>query len=117
LPDICAALQSLKGETTGPLYTAWCDQYLTNPNLTGSERWQMRCKVLHQGRASIPSGRYDGFSFAQPAITGQVDHMRLDGKTLVLDVGKMAEEMNDTVRRWIQHLESNPSAAEAANTD
>src|SRR6266496_3477739 len=115
LPDICAALQSANGETTGVRYTAWCDQYLTNPMLTGSERWQMRCKVLHQGRASIPAGRYDGFSFAQPALTGEIDHMRLAGKTLVLDVGKIAEEMKGAVERWIQHLESNLSGTEATN--
>ena len=117
LPDICAALQSAKGETTGALYRSWCDQYLTNPKLTGAERWEMRCKVSHQGRASIPPGRYDGFSFAQPAPTGQVDHMRLEGKTLVVDVGKMAEEMKDAVQQWIQQLESNPSGPEAVNTE
>ena len=52
LPDICAALQSENGETKGARYISWCDKYLLNPMLSGSERYQMRCKVLHQGRAS-----------------------------------------------------------------
>jgi hypothetical protein len=117
LPDICAALQSSNGETTGARYTAWCDQYLTNSMLTGAERWQMRCKVLHQGRASIQAGRYDGFSFAQPAVTGQVDHLRLEGKTLVLDVGKMADEMKTGVGAWILNLENNASGPEALNAE
>lgn len=116
LPDICAALQSVKGETTGALYKGWCDQYLIDPKLTGAERWEMRCKVLHQGRASIPPGRYDGFSFAQPALTGHVDHLGLEGKTLVLDVGKMADEMKAGVEKWIQHLESDLASVEATNT-
>jgi len=116
LPDICAALQSANGETKGARYKAWCDQYLTNPKLTGAERWDMRCKVLHQGRASIPPGRYDGFSFSQPAATGEVDHERLDGKTLILDVGKISDEMKTAVEAWISRLESNLSGADALNT-
>src|SRR2546428_896437 len=65
LPDICAALQSANGEATGPRYAGWCDQYLVDPIISGAERWEMRCKVLHVGRASISkSKRYDGFSFA-----------------------------------------------------
>lgn len=115
LPDICAALQSSNGETSGNKYKTWCDQYLTNPKLTGAERWDMRCKVLHQGRASIPPGRYDGFSFAQPAANGEVDHERLDGTTFILDVGKMAEEMKAAVEAWITKLESNLSANDAVN--
>jgi hypothetical protein len=115
LPDVCAALQSADGKTTGPRYRAWSDEYLTNPMLTGSERWEMRCKVLHEGRASIPAGRYDGFSFSQPAATGEVDHLRLDGKTLILDVGKLADEMKGAVETWIGRLEAS-STAEASNT-
>jgi len=114
LPDICAALESKNGKTEGSRYVAWCDKYLIDPALSGSERWQMRCKVLHEGRASIAaSHRYDGFSFAQPAPKGQVDHMRLVGKTLILDVGVLAAEMKAGVERWIQYLESNPSAPNA----
>ena len=116
LPDICAALQSADSETKGGLYVAWCDQYLVDPVLSGSERWQMRCKVLHQGRASIAAqGRYDGFSFVQPAANGQVDHKRLEGTTLVLDVGMLAGEMRAGVEQWIKHLEMHPSSVEAAN--
>lgn len=116
LPDICASLQSADAETKGPLYVRWCDQFLSDPLLSGSERWQMRCKVLHQGRASITPGRYAGFSFAQPASTGEVDHKRLEGTTLVLDVGMLAAEMRAGVEQWIQYLEVHQSSAEASNT-
>ena len=117
LPDICAALQSADGETKGALYVAWCDRYLIDPLLAGSERWQMRCRVLHQGRASIAAQRrYAGFSFAQPAANGKVDHRRLEGATLVLDVGMLAAEMKTGVEQWIQHLEVHPSSVVAANT-
>ena len=116
LPDICAALQSGDGETKGALYKAWCERYLPDQLLTDAEWWAMRCKVLHQGRAAIGgSTRYAGFSFAQPATTGEVLHRRLEGTTLVLDVGELSSEMRAGVDRWINALEGNRSGPEANN--
>jgi hypothetical protein len=118
LPDICGALQSEDGESSKARYIAWCDQYLPNPMLLGSERYRMRCKVLHQGRASVDQpGRYKGFSFSQPAPTGQVDHMRLEGSTLILDVGRLADEAHSGVIRWITELETQPSGVAALNVE
>ncbi len=118
LPDICAALQSENGEAKPARYISWCDKYLPDPKLLGSERYRMRCKVLHQGRASIDApGRYDGFSFSQPTLAGQVDHLRVDGPTLIVDVGKLAEEYRAGVERWIRNLETNPGSLESCKTE
>jgi len=118
LPDICAALESNDGDTNGSRYINWCDRYLTDPLLSGAERYRMRCKVLHQGRASTdqPAGRYIGFSFGQPANSGAVDHRRVDGTTLNLDVGMLAQETRDGVTQWIQQIEAKPNQPEALNT-
>lgn len=117
LPDICAALQSDNGRTTCRLYIAWCDQYLPDPLLSSLERYQMRCNVLHQGRATAGThGRYAGFSFAQPASTGLVDHKRVDGDTLVLDVATLATETKVAIDSWISYLEDHPSITLAINT-
>lgn len=118
MPDICAALESDNGDTGGSQYIDWCDRYLVDHRLTGAERWLMRCKVLHQGRASTGRpGRYAGFSFAQPAQTGHTDHMRVEGSTLVLDVGRLADEIKVGVEQWIRHLEANHSSRQAANVE
>jgi hypothetical protein len=118
VPDICAALESSSGETSGPRYMAWCDRYLVDHRLTGTERWLMRCKVLHQGRASTGRpGRYTGFSFAQPAPSGQTDHLRVEGSTLVLDVGRLADEMKVGVESWIRQLEADRSRAQAVHVE
>ena len=115
LPDICAALQAPNGETTGPRYIDWCEKYLPDPLLSGAERYRMRCKVLHQGRATtdLAASRYIGFSFGQPSPSGHVDHKRVDAGALNLDVGLVAEETRQAVARWIHVLESNPVCAEA----
>ncbi len=118
LPDICAALQSDDGETSKGRYIAWCDQHLSDPSLSGAERYRMRCKVLHQGRATVDqAGRYGGFSFAQPAATGQIDHKRLEGNTFVLDVGQLSEEARLAVAQWVCGLEANPASSEALNVE
>jgi hypothetical protein len=116
LPDICAALQADDGETSRTLYVGWCEDNLSDPMLSGDERYRMRCRVLHQGRASTgQAGRYTGFSFAQPASTGQVDHKRVEGKTLVLDVGQLSQEVRSGVEQWIRRVEAKPTSREAIN--
>lgn len=116
IPDICAALQSDNGETSGPKYICWCDQYAHHATLSGQERYWMRCKVLHQGRASTGNpGRYTGFAFTQPAPDGQIDHLRLEGTTLVVDVGQLANEVKAAVGKWVAALGANPGGLEASN--
>jgi hypothetical protein len=118
LPDICAALESRNGETKGKLYIDWCDKYLPNTELSGDERWTMRCKVLHQGRASTGKpGRYTGFAFGQPADTGSEDHMRVEASTLHLDVGKLAHETKLGIQAWIRVMEGDPGSPEAINVE
>jgi len=118
LPDICAALQSDDGETNQRRYVAWCDEHLHDPLLSGAERYRMRCKVLHQGRATVDqAGRYGGFSFAQPATDGQIDHKRLEGNTFILDVGRLSEEARLAVGQWICRLEANLASSEALNVE
>jgi hypothetical protein len=118
LPDICAALQSANGESTGRRYIAWCDRWLVHPALSGAERWSMRCKVLHQGRAFVSTGtRYTTFAFGQPDESGAVDHMRPEGTRLHLDVGALADEAQQGVGRWIEWVETNRSSNEACNVE
>jgi hypothetical protein len=119
LPDICAALQSDDGKATpSSRYKDWCKQYLHNAMLDEVERYEIRCKLLHQGYASADKGkgRYKGFSFAQPIDKGPIIHNTLDGDTLILDVDMLSKEMRKGVEDWIQHLGKNPSSPEASYT-
>jgi hypothetical protein len=114
LPDLCAALQSANGEATGQRYVKWCNTYLPNKILSGAERYCMRCKVLHQGRATTDKpGRYVGFSFGQPSPQGHVDHLRVDGDCLNVDVGCLANEVQAGANKWARTLEANRNSADA----
>ena len=78
LPDVCAALESPAGNATPQRYKNWCAKYFAQPALNGKERYKIRCKVLHQGRARPSSpGRYTMFAFGQPHSSGAVDHLRV----------------------------------------
>jgi hypothetical protein len=118
IPDICAALESDDGEANRERYTQWSDTYLPDALLSGAERYRMRCKVLHQGRAALEqSGRYTGFSFSQPASTGQLDHRRVQGSTLILDVGELSKEVEAGAKRWITAMESAPTTSPAVSVE
>lgn len=118
IPDICAALESANGETSPNKYEHWARLYLREPLLSPEERYRMRCKVLHQGRAALEQpGRYTGFSFAQPATTGEVDHLRVEGTTLVVDVGELSKEMRAAASRWSGQLEGAPQGVAAMNVE
>jgi len=107
LPDICAALESDGGEATGKLYIKWCDKYLPSTALSGEERYSMRCTVLHQGCSFLRQpARYRGFAFGQPSQSGAIDHNRVEGTVLHLDVGELATEMKHGVQKWINDIEA-----------
>ena len=114
LPDVCAALQSRTGKATPEKYQKWCDQYFNQTALTGLERYEIRCKVLHEGRArKSKRGRYAKFAFGQPDASGRFDHVRSEGDTLHIDVGELYRETREAMRKWIIELESNPSSSKA----
>ena len=94
LPDICAALESPTGETTGPLYKTWYANHLSQdlPDITAQDMWSLRNGVLHQGKFGNKNFLYDRVSFALPYgqrsatvgighlhLEGQVRHLQFDG--------------------------------------
>ena len=114
LPDICAALQSRDGVARPEKYKKWSDKYFRQDALTGLERYEIRCKVLHQGRVRSKRGRYSGFAFGQPDASAKVDHLRVDGRTLHIDVAMLYDETRRAIRAWIIELESNPTSDKAS---
>jgi hypothetical protein len=117
LPDICAALQAYDGETRKKRYIAWCKQNFRNPKLNPTQRYRMRCKVLHQGRSTTDGHRwkYTGFAFGQPSSTGAIDHLSVKVGLLYVDVGKLAGETKAAVEAWIEKRERNPKRSHAQN--
>ena len=114
LPDVCAALESRNGKADPEKYKKWSDRYFKQDALTGLERCEIRCKVLYEGRARASrKGRYTRFAFGLPDTFCRVDHLRVDGRTLHIDVAELYRETRQAMREWIVELESNPTSAKA----
>src|SRR5437773_5340556 len=67
LPDICAALEHDKGDTTGDTgrcYEDWCSRYWSPSAISERRRWEIRCALLHQGRTVLKTG--ETFSYIPP---------------------------------------------------
>src|SRR4051812_5701237 len=77
----------------------------------------MRCKVLHQGRASTDDAkrRYEGFSFGQPIPGAASDHLIARGGALNIEVHAFSTEAWYGVERWMQALESSPGLKRSCN--
>ena len=110
LPDICSALESESGRAKRKKYENWCERYLTHPKLSAAERYDMRCLVLHEGRTETREpARYERYSFGQPTYAGQADHMRVEERTLHIDVDRLSQEVQNAAGRWIEEMEAESS--------
>jgi hypothetical protein len=111
LPDICAALESADGESSGPRYKAWVDANLASyfPELTASDMWQLRCGVLHQGRCGHARMPYARIIFTMPTTEGRVSHNRIIKDALNVDLALFSFSVVHAVREWLQRNAQNPT--------
>jgi len=117
MPDICAALEHPKGDTTGARYEGWCAAYWPSRAVSPAKRWQIRCALLHQGRTVLRGG--DTFSYVRPAPAGSKVHeyVEPDEPIITLEVGQLAAEVKAGVRRWAADLQKAKNAARLANVE
>ncbi len=104
LPDICAALESENGDTSGPKYKAWFDKWVAQKmgnSFSGTQCWGYRCGVLHQGMASNRNLGYERIIFAEPRNDGIVMHMNVIDSALNIDVRIFCQNIVDSVREWM----------------
>jgi hypothetical protein len=104
LPDICAALESDDGRTSGAKYVSWCNRFPATEIMNGDDWWEVRCLVLHQGRTKTRDGRFYKFVRPNPAARA---HQVVWGSrdTIALDVGEMSNDIAKSIRAWFQYLQ------------
>lgn len=111
VPDICAASEADDGRTSGALFIAWCDQWLTplytrtirgetTVLLPGDDVWKLRCAFLHQGRLQDERLTHDRVVFVEP-IRGWRVHRNLErGRALQLGVLEFVADVVEVARAW-----------------
>ncbi|ANA85427.1 hypothetical protein BOWSER_32 [Gordonia phage Bowser] len=107
IPDICAALGSPNGKTTGEKYRRWIYHNLRAeyPQLDPAELWQMRCSMLHQG--SSKTATYARVIFVAP-FQGNVFHNNVINDALNLDLPTFCADVISAGERWYaanQHVD------------
>lgn len=118
MPDICAALEHEKGDTTGETgerYKDWCRRYWSSVAISPERRWEIRCALLHQGRTVLKGG--DSVSYISPAPPGSSVHEYVDPRegNTTLEVDKLAAEVTAGIRAWFGDLQSVERRKQLAN--
>jgi hypothetical protein len=102
IPDICAALESPDGQTSGPKYRAWYNANLAPqyPNISDADCWSLRCGVLHQGRYGHPNMQYGRILLTVPNAQRNVFHNNIINDALNLDAVIFCRDVITSARRW-----------------
>jgi len=116
VPDMCAALSSLDGQTNRTRYADWFDQNVArkyNGNLDGETCYQFRCSLLHQGTTQHPKSPYSRIIFVEPPQpyfyhNNIFDHGP-DNIAFNLDVGIFCRDIIASAKTWLEANENTPT--------
>jgi hypothetical protein len=113
LPDICAALESPEGKTSGRQYRDWYNRYLASayPELTDVDCYSLRCGVVHEGRFGHSNGRIASVTFIPMPMRGLVYsyNCRTDEFHLLLGAENFCRTVIEKVRQWMSEKKSDPT--------
>tara|TARA_R110002033_G_scaffold105115_1_gene152476 strand:+ start:265 stop:777 length:513 start_codon:yes stop_codon:yes gene_type:complete len=116
IPDICSALQSSNGQTTGKKYANWFNEYLGekyNDILLGSDIWKLRCASLHQGKYNSEFDSFDKIIF-QPSGNMVMHRFRMTdiggikGTAILLNIEIFITDIMTAYEEWILNMKENP---------
>jgi hypothetical protein len=111
LPDVCAALESQNGESSGAKYKAWYDTWMAvrYPEITGQDLYSLRCGVLHQGRLGHSKMQYSRVLFTVPNPQKNLYHRNIANDALNLDALQFCRDMIECVSAWYAAKQGDPN--------
>lgn len=115
IPDICGALESEDGQTTGKQYKAWLNEYLVKARpdkygdrLSAEHIWQFRCALLHQGRTKHDAGEYKRILFFEPGVVTGIHGVhccivgsKTEDKSLMIDLQQFCTDIIVSTKTWL----------------
>ncbi len=106
IPDICAALQSEDGKTSGKKYKDWYQKYASDKCIMSAEDcYYFRCSFLHQGSTQHEKSQYDRVLFVEPSA-GFLHNNVLEG-ALNIDIRIFCLELIAAAKRWLNDVKDN----------
>ncbi|MCA1027804.1 hypothetical protein LCM23_17050 [Cytobacillus kochii] len=104
IPDICAALQSEDGQTSGRKYKDWYSEYVGDKiSMTADDCYYFRCSFLHQGSTRHKNSRYDRVIFIEPNPR-VVMHNNIIDNVLNIDIEIFCQEIINAACTWLEHI-------------
>lgn len=104
LPDIMGALDSENGKATGSKYRSWLSKYANYPPDDAALIWEIRCSLLHQGRANQGELRV---GFTVPG-TGQLHKLSVEAydgvKIAWHSIEAFVDDIATAVIRWLNEF-------------
>jgi hypothetical protein len=100
LVDICGALESSDGRSTGLRFKQWFETNVVPSGtfVTPEDAWLLRCGMLHQGRSS--SSAYKSIVFSLPDGRNNTFHNLVFREILNVDLGHFIEEVLGAASVW-----------------
>ncbi len=108
VPSICGSLSSQDGEDTKSKYISWFDRYVPNLFLKGTDCYNFRCSLLHQGRTSHHSASFSRVIFTIPSAHRNVFHNNILNDALNLDIPRFCAEVLHGVNMWLDDVNGQP---------
>lgn len=111
LPDICSALSSEDGQTSGRQYMDWYNKYAKNKCssiLDGYGCYKFRCSSLHQGTTQHKKMDYSRVLFLEPTNNAVVLHDNILNDALNIDLNIFCLSMIDAVINWQNDVKNDP---------
>ncbi|WP_336640273.1 hypothetical protein [Microbacterium sp. USHLN272] len=94
--DICAALNSEDGRTTGARFKQWAADWIGSSPIHPDYLWQLRCGILHEGRLKeTPS-----VVFTVPLKAGWVVHQNSVDGVQQVDLLLFCNEICTKIESW-----------------
>ena len=111
LPDICSALESPHGTTSGQQYRTWYDAWMAKqyPLITATDIYSLRCGVLHQGRFGHGNTQYGRVLFTLPNAQKNFFHNNIINDALNLDACRFCRDIIANVSRWYDARKNDPN--------
>lgn len=122
IPDICCALISPKGKSSGPAYADWFDTNLKGYHryLPGNDVYQLRCGFLHEARSDRPNLKAQRVVFDTKHgnhLSG-VGGVTADGVqypgAMAVNVGRFSEDMITAAQKWFEANSTNEAVLKNA---
>jgi hypothetical protein len=105
IPDICGALESKDGQSSGNNYSHWFDTYVApdyrKNQFTGKDCYRCRCSLLHQGKTS----QFIFLSNKQKEIADYGVWPIHGGQSLIIEIPVFCRNIVHGIHAWLEIVE------------